>query len=179
MSIIDTDLSFLKSLRVEITGSWQESSRRAWRGCAISSEPVVALVISKVDKKIEWCKSERGNPDGQPVKLIMGHYDSENLDVQINYSIGGGHVCSRCITSTQRYKPELLIKRAMRAGVIEKVFQVEGSKTIELYALFLAASDVKVGRNGLWRIRDEYRDKLLSPFDEILAYGRNGELPDS
>ncbi len=176
MSAIDQKFSFLKPLKIKITGSWEKGLRRDWKGCAISSEPIVAVVMIKVGDVIEWCKSERGNANGQPIRLLLSPYDNDNLDVQVNYSVGGGHAISRCQTPTNAYLPENTNKLEISTGIIEKIFTVEGSKTIELYTLFISALDVKVGRNGLWSVRKEYQDKLPEPFNKILTHGRNGKI---
>ena len=175
MSIDGTNLEFVKPLKVRVDGSWQESRMRDWKGIAISTEPLVALVLLRFENKVEWCKSERGNPDGQPVRLLLSPYDSEKLDVQINFSVGGGHVRSRSIVSSDTYKPKLLELNNISTGVFYKMFDVKGSRNIELYSLFLAASDVKVGRNGLWHIRKEHQENVEEPLARILSFGRNGE----
>ena len=179
MSIINTDLSFFKKLNINISGSWKDVARNDWEGTAISTEPLVALSILKIENKYEWCKSERGSLDGQPIRLLLSPYDSHSPDVKINFSVGRGHVISGCIMPEKRYQPPLLLKNVITTGHIEKTFFIEGSKNVELYSLFLAASDVKVGRNGLWHIRDEYKNKLLEPFDTILTFGRNGEFENT
>jgi hypothetical protein len=176
MTLFDTKLNFTKKISVRITGSWQEGTRRQWQGLAVSSEPVVVLNLSRACNKIEWSKSERGNPEGQEVRLILSPYDKDKNDVQVRFIVGWGVAEYSCITLSDTYLPEILFNKEITTGEIVKMFLVEGNKTIEFYALFLAASDVEVGRNGLWHVRKKYQKLLPRPFDKILTYGRSGKI---
>lgn len=120
--------------------------------------------------------SRRANPAGQPVRLLLGHYDSVGRDIQVNFSVGGGHVLSRTLVESPAYQPPI---RLPITGVTRTLLQfatVEGSHQVELFVLFLAGSDVKVGRNGLWHLRPNLVDSVPEAFRELLVHGRTGEL---
>jgi len=72
-SLIGTD--------VEVTGRWLEGRTRDWHGFATSRQPIVAVTFLASAASLEWCKSERPKSSGQPVRLLLGHYDSQGLDV--------------------------------------------------------------------------------------------------
>ena len=63
---------------------------------------------------------------------------------------------------------------ALTAG-IEPFTAVNGSPEIQLFILFLAASDTKVGRNGLWHLRPNLVEYVPPTYRELLAHGRTGE----
>jgi hypothetical protein len=166
----------LRRIGVSVSGAWQPGETRDWRGQAQSQEAVVAVIFSRRGTGVLWCKSERANPAGQPVRLLLGPYDSLGRDVQVNFSIGGGHVLSRTLVESATYRPPIQPQTTGETGIVLPFASVEGSQHVHLLVLFLAGSDVKAGRNGLWHLRPHLVASVPDAFRAPLVHGRTGEL---
>ena len=166
----------LREVDVSISGEWEAGTTRDWRGEARATEPVVAVSFCRRGSKISWCKSERPHPTAQPVRLLLGPYDSSGRDLQVNFSVGRGHVLSRTSVSSHLYRPSISPVPSAPTGRILRFSTVEGSHPVELLTLFLAGSDVKVGRNGLWHLRRNLVDSVPEAYRALLSRGRAGEL---
>lgn len=166
----------LRQLPVLVSGGWQAGPTRDWRGEARAAEPLVAIVFCVRGANVSWCKSERPNPAGQPVRLLLGHHDSEGCDVQVNFSVGAGQVRSRTVVASPSYRPLIPTPIAGATAALLPFSAVEGSHQVQLSVLFLAGSEVKVGRNGVWHLRPALVESVPEGFRELLAHGRAGEL---
>ena len=167
----------LRQIDVSVAGDWQADTRRDWRGKALAPEPVVAISFVVKGAQVSWCKSERPNLVGQPVRLLLGHYDSAMRDVQVSFSVGKGQVVSRTVVDSPTYRPNIQATMSVATARFLPFTTVEGSHPVELFALFLAGADVKVGRNGLWHLRRELVVSVPPDFRKLLTYGRTGEWP--
>lgn len=165
----------LRQIDVSVSGEWQAGATRDWRGQARAPEPVVAISFAVKGAQVSWCKSERANPVGQPVRLLLGHYDSAMRDVQVNFSVGKGGVVSRTVVDSPTYRPKFQATMTVATASFIQFTTVEGSQPVQLFALFLAGSDVKVGRNGLWHLRPKLVESVPVDFRNLLTYGRTGE----
>jgi hypothetical protein len=166
----------LCQIDVSVTGAWRSGKMRDWRGDARSTDPVVGVVFCRQGTRVTWCKSERANPEGQPVRLFLGNYDSAGRDIQVNFSVGDGNVRLRTLVESPEYQPSIRLPITGVTGILLPFATVEGSHPIDLFVLFLAGSDVKVGRNGLWHLRPNLVDSVPEAFRRLLVYGRTGEL---
>jgi hypothetical protein len=182
MSILDLRLPFLKSLKVEVQGLWEPSQSgrgQIFRGSAVASEPLVALIVAKPGSFIQWCKSGRGNADGLPIIFGMDQSDFDNIPVHVYLHIGGAGIGYNACIETSTYKSDLLNDKHISTGCFTTLFALEGKTGDQLFAcMFLAADDVKNGRNHLWHIRPKFRDRIPEPLNRILGYGRAGEIRD-
>lgn len=165
----------LRKINVSVCGEWLAGGTRDWRGEARAAEPIVAISFVVKGAHVEWCKSERANPESQPVRLLLGTYDSAKRDVQVNFSVGRGGVVSRTVVDSPTYRPKIQTTMTVSTTNVIQFPTVEGSRPVQLFALFLAGSDVKVGRNGLWRLRPKLVESVPVDFRKLLTYGRTGE----
>ena len=145
----------LRTLDVSVAGEWRPDRYRDWHGEARASEPIVAVSFAEAAGVVLWCKSQRPQADAQPVRLLLGSYDAGDRDVQVNFSIGDGHVIFRTEVESPSYFPPIPAVLMARTGELVRIVPVDGSRKVDLYALFLAGSDIKVGRNGLWHLRKD------------------------
>lgn len=97
-------------------------------------------------------------------------------DVQVSFSLASGDRRCRSIVASPDYVPAIVAPRTFKTGVIHSFATVEGDPTIHLFALFLARSDTRSLRNGLWRVRDHLAGSLPAAFCGMLTYGRTGAL---
>ena len=176
MNLEEFSSDALLQVDVSVSGEWRAGKTRDWRGEARSHEPVVAVTVCRRGGHVSWCKSERANPSGQPVRLLLGHHDSSGRDVQVNFSVGEGQVVSRTLVESPAYRPVIRPQIAGATGALMLFVTVEGSHQVDLLVLFLAGSDVKVGRNGLWHLKPQLLKSVPEAFRELLARGRTGKL---
>jgi hypothetical protein len=90
------EASSLTVMTVTIKGAWVKTRPSDWRGIASADSSLVAVSFLRDPQGIMWCKSERGDPAGQEVRLLLGWYDKIGLDVQVNFGVGGVGGPERC-----------------------------------------------------------------------------------
>ena len=166
----------LQRLDVTVTGSWLPGAVRDWRGEASAREPIVAIAFVVRAGRAWWCKSERGAPGGQKIRLLLGHYDAAGRDIQVAFEIGEGQARSRTAVPSREYLPNIDTCRSFSTAVIAPFCMISGDPPVQLRALFLAAADVEVGRNGIWHLRSRLVPNVPESFQELLTRGRAGEL---
>jgi hypothetical protein len=164
----------LRQITVTVEGAWDTGAPRLdWHGRAWATEPIVALTLNGFGR---WAKSDRPLADGSvAVRLLLMPYDKERGDIQVNFSVGGGHALSRT-TVPPDYRPTVKKSAVFRAGQLGSFAMVEGSRTVSLIVLFVCRSDVRIGRNGLWNLRPIHRESVSEPWRSVLSYGRSGNL---
>lgn len=165
----------LRKIDVSVTGDWLAGGTRDWRGEARAAEPIVAISFAAQGRSVSWSKSERANPERQAVKLSLLPYDSDFRDVQVHFSVGRGYFVSRTVLHSPDYWPRVQAAMTVTTCSFVPFAYVDGSHPVRLFALFLAGSDVKVGRNGLWRLRPKLVESVPANFRKLLTYGRKGE----
>lgn len=180
MSILDSRLPFLKPLSVEIQGAWEtERSGRGetFRGHATASEPIVALLFAKTGKTFQWCKSGRGNTEGLQILFGMGLSGFAHVPVHVGFHLGGSAIqYSTAGIETTTFKTDLIKNKDISTGCFTKLFAPADKHVFG--CMFLAAEDVKNGRNHLWHIRPTFQDQIPQQLNKILSYGRAGEIQD-
>lgn len=165
----------LRRVDVSVSGEWRAGATRDWLGQARGPEPIVAISFAVKGGRVSWCKSGRATPEGQPVRLLLGHYDSAMRDVQVNFSVGDGGVVSRTVVDSPTYRPSIFPPMTITTARFTPFTTVEGASPVQLFALFLVGSDVKVGRNRLWHLRPKLAESVPTDFRKLLTYGRTGE----
>jgi len=171
----EPNLEGLRRLLVVVAGAWKPGSTRDWHGVATAGAPLVGVAFVTSRGRSAWCKSGPAKPDGQPVHLLLGHHDQAGVDVQVNWSVGGGQAISRCVVESRAYQPTIMPSAPIVAGQAVELATISGTPPVVLSALFLAAADVKVGRNRLWHLRPELAFMVQEPYRAILTRGRSGE----
>jgi len=168
----------LRQIPVAISGEWQSGEIRDWIGTARAKESIAAISFLSDGNTIDWCKSSRPEPAGQVIRLWLGRYDAIGLDIQTSFSVGveDGNVRSRTTVESIDYKPLIETPVESNTAALLHFSDIAGTTTVQLFALFLAGSDVKVGRNGLWHLRAELVPSVPSIYREILSYGRKGSF---
>ena len=169
-------LESLRRLEVMVEGDWCSGRVRRWQGVARAAESLVGVAWVTSGESSRWCKSKRASPDGQQVGLLLGHYDASGLDVQVSFSVGRGSARVRCTVPSEDYKPSVPGAVGVRTGEPSRLATIYSTPEIVLSLMFIAGSDVTVGRNGLWHIRRELAESVPEPLRSILSYGRAGQL---
>jgi hypothetical protein len=161
-------------LPVTISGRWLDPPNRDWQRLATAPEPIVALVFLKHGKTLEWCKSERARRDSQEVRLALFPYDETGLEIQVNFSTGGGRLWASVVESPT-YKPSIQEVRTVETGKVAKFVTVEGNPVVDLSLMFLASHNVQVGRRGIWHLKPEVVTSMPPRLVTMLTRGRTGK----
>src|SRR2546425_5379092 len=169
----DLRLDCLGGLDVHVSGDWANRRFRDWQGVATGSEPIVAVAFVADPDGIKWCKSER-SAAGQPIRLLLGHHDTEGRDVQVNFSVGDTGRVTRTTVESSSYHPLINAPAVGRTGFMFGFAAVSGSRPGLRGAPFIARPLVQVGRNGLWHVRKEVAELLPESVGGVLTHGRTG-----
>ena len=167
-------ITSLARLPVVIEGSWDQSFPN-WKGSARASEPLVSIVFLTVSGETEWCKSERGRPEALELSIALFPFEDPCI-VQVNAIAGGGGRRFTTRLPSPGYRPVLPPQMQITTGLVYGLTSVEGEPLVSVSILLLAAHDVAVGRQGLWRVRKGLADGVDGPLQAILARGRTGQL---
>lgn len=170
-------LKSFQSVPVHLEGHWEENPwRHDWKGIATSPVPMVALSFLEFSNQWIWCKSEKRNGNLE-LRLALFPYDQQRLDVGVNFSVRNNGGCRmRSIMPSSSYRPELPDTRLLETAQLYEFATVEGNPAIKLFMLFLARTDVKGLRKGLWRVRSPLLSSVQEPLRTCLDYGRTGVL---
>jgi hypothetical protein len=140
---------------MNIRGTWTQKrdSEYIYNGDVIYSEPLFSInFIEYVGNKIEWTKSERGFSLSPKIYLNMYHYK--------NFIKENG-------------LPDIY-NGEMELG---KIFLLtKYGKKIERYEIYITKNVIKIGRNGIWKIRTEYINETNEKIISKIQYGRSGKI---
>jgi len=146
-----------------------------WR--AAPSESQRSLVVFVQDESgIWWCKSERARTDGSEVHLTLPWYDRVGRDVQVLFSVGRGGRASRVTLRSPNDLPVMPSVTQLATSFITQLVRVQGDRDVGCSVLFIVASEVKVGRTGLWRVRSPISERIPEPYRTVLTRSRTGRL---
>ena len=176
MTVTNKQVKKLCSLPVTISGDWLENPKYKWKGSAISSEPIVAVIFLRHGNIIEWSKSSLASSKSLEVTLWISRYDEINLKVQVGLSVGNGDRRFASFLESANYKPNIKAEITVNTGEILKFTEVEGNPKISFSVVFFARSDVKFGRNSIWRLRENTNILSIEDVRINLEKGRVGQI---
>lgn len=151
-------------------------SARQWRGMAVGEEPVVSVLFLVTETAVRWGKSAPAGAEGQEVRLAFHGYEPSDCFVQLVASVPGLVLTHAITLESASYRPDLPAFEGLRTGTIQRFARVAAVPAVDVLALFVAARDVKVGRNRLWHLRPALAEGMPEPIRKLLTYGRTGEL---
>lgn len=172
VGVIQDRIPGAKELAIALTG--QMMGQRRWNGSAVAEEPIVAMTILAAGRKRTWVKAAQ--PESKiSMSLQLSSYDDGHRDVQVAAEVGGDFVYSRSLLAAreQTFRVE---PGSCRTGGPTLLAVIEGAPRIEIYAFFIARSDVKFGRNRLWHLRPTLAEAVEEPLRSVLTRGRTGEM---
>jgi hypothetical protein len=165
----------LKRLPVAVSGSWLVEAEPRWKGQVSAADRLVALLFLGIGREVVWSKSERPGPEPGEIDLAFFGMQEEGGSTQLNVSFqGGGHRYATVLAEAPR-SIEIPAESSAWTGQSWCLARVNGPRPIGVHVLFIAASDVEVGRNGLWRVRKYLEGKVPGPWAAILTRGRTGD----
>jgi hypothetical protein len=92
-------------------------------------------------------------------------------------SFGSAHLARQCPLCRAVVAPDFLLPhipttQTLETGQISHLTTLVGEPDLQILILFLARTDVRSSRNGLWRIRKRLEPLIEEPFRSWLTFGR-------
>ena len=182
-------------LPVEITGAWSSSTRLVyrdknqlgtgmgpfvevidlrWQGRIDCAEQVAGIAFLVRDDEVHWAKSPPPVP-GPAVEVSLHARAGEHPEgATFATSLGGSGLPAVPIpTGANLAASCLLHPGSSQTGRAHIVATAEG---VAFVVVLFQRAVIKVGRNRLWRLRDELAAGLPQPVREILTRGRTGVI---
>jgi hypothetical protein len=141
---------------IEIEGKWtrKNEAEYIYNGKVIYSEPLFNIrFIEYVGKKIEWSKSERFSAKSPKIYINMYHF----LDI----------IKKNGLPYVYNGKVEL--------GKIFLLTEYGESNNLERrHEIYITRDIIKMGRNGIWKIKNDYINEYNENLIKNIQYGRSG-----
>src|SRR5881394_3588780 len=99
-----------------VSGAWSQRPPWDWKGSVAAAEPIVAMTFLRVGDHVEWVRSEKTVHAEMEIRLLLGRYDSEGLDVQVCFGVGENSVRWRTLLVDANALPSVPRAREVRAG---------------------------------------------------------------
>jgi hypothetical protein len=153
-----------------LSGAWASASRDLWIAKASCQQAVVCISFQVCGGVGYWAKSSRPAADMEAIRISLGVNPADPADV----TIGCGWIAEPVRLAEAGARPALPEKIAIETGVLWPLCRFDASPAIELHLLFLAPSDVRWGRNRLWRLNPSRATGVCESYRGVLAAGRSG-----
>jgi hypothetical protein len=179
---------------VAFPGQWASSTRRTyesaqsrpgvgpfvdvldtfWTGSLVGASPIAALVFLASPTGVRWVKSVPAT-FGQPVRLSLHAY----ADCSPSLAILGASVGDAVLPGVPvAYTGSPTESCAISASPIltGRVALLASADRADILVLLIQAGLTRIGRNRLWRLRDEYASVLPPRAREVLTRRRTGSI---
>jgi hypothetical protein len=164
---------------IVLDGDWVEALRpnRRWIGVVRASQPFVVLLAGTSAGRIVWAKSRPGAKNLEmPVRFHMHDLDHLGTRVQFLLHVGDGYVQDLEVEIDRPdVLPTYVMPMNLQFGVLQEIFQARGKPPTNMKLLLLQRSWVKMGRTGIWRVREMYLDQIPRELAAIVMEGRSGD----
>jgi hypothetical protein len=196
---LDTSLSeLIRPHRVECQGAWSTSRRRTyaspsqlgsgagpfvevidaqWTGALTAEVELGAIAFLATAREIFWAKA----PDVSttlPVQILLSAFaDSTPSSATFSASLGGTVLPG--VRVVMRGRPEDVCAPGPEVLTTGRVICLAETTDAAFLAAALPRDVLKIGRNRLWRVRDEVARQLPATLRELLTRRRAGTLMPS
>ena len=173
---------------IELSGKWIEASRRVyrthtdpyfevldrtWEGDLSSAAPIAGVAFVCAGPDLYWVKS-RPPAASLDVRINMGAFANDTRGAWTASLSLGGSVAPAVPATFPAAVPSLACAPgAHRPGVALSLLRTD---SVELLVLVLPGRLLSVGRNRLWRLREEQAAQLPEPVRLLLTTRRTGRL---
>lgn len=161
----------LSSLPCIVRGDWTSSERSLWIGRVECEQAIVCVDFLVSEGKAHWSKSTRLQHDSDLIRVALGVSPTDPGHV----TIAGSGIGLPARLARPRARPDMPVTAELRTGHLFRICGFDSAPTMEIFVLILATSDVRWGRNRLWRLRLPLAGLVGEPFGSILNGGRSGE----
>jgi hypothetical protein len=154
-----------------LSGSWASPERALWTARASCEHAVVCMSFMISNGTAHWSKSARLAADSDAVRISLGFDRTDSAHV----TIGCGSIGLPARLAQAGARPALEDTITIETGVLWPLCRFDSQPAVEILVLFLAAPNVKWGRNRLWRLRLAEAEAIGEPLRSALIGGRSGE----
>jgi len=167
------------SVEVEISGSWLPVSRlqQRWVGRARASVPILIFLLGRHEQGFSWAKGSETKSSLLELCAYVSCFPKDPLRGKLLCQCGWAFVEGRYgVLPSVGYHLPLLMSPVIKTGNITHFLKMPDKSDPDILLLFLAKSDVKVGRHHIWRLRENYLDMFPTLLRPALMGGRHGTL---
>jgi len=148
---------------------------RLWAGALEAAEQIVALAILKSGTYVSWARCSHRAVDPLELRILFSPTSQDGRLVSVAFGIGDAHTYGVAEVESSMTHPAPEIADHVTGELVD-IGVVHGVPEIEMKAIFMARSDVKSVRNGVWHARVAHLESLEDPWRTMLTYGRAGEF---
>jgi len=139
-------------------------------------EPFVILLLVRLQTELLWAKSLPSKNNSLELTLDMFPVSKTEPHFQFLFSSGAGAFIQEVTAPLpdREYKLSIQTPETFETGFVLPFTRVDFRSPLEFSFVCFAKGDVVVRRGYVWGLKPRYLADLESPWDEILARGRNG-----
>ena len=154
-------------------GPFVETVDWRWEGTVESATPVAGIAIRVIDHRASWAKSQPAVAQAPLVILATGWAESPG-SVSFSGGFHGASLPSAPVDlSAEPPASVVLGPSRTKTGLLHVVARAGRAA---LAVVLVPGSAVKVGRNRLWHLRDEFASRLPPDLQRLMTRGRSGQL---
>jgi hypothetical protein len=167
-------------IEIALDGRWTMRDRpnRRWQGILRTPSPVAVLLAATSPGRVVWAKSVSYSLEH--VVVLDVHELRSPSSAQFILRVGDGWIQNVIV---ELEHPDVLpacsAPMTIAHGSFQKVFLPQGSPTTALGLVLLPRSSVRVGRTGIWKIRDGFEEQVPPEFSLFASGGRIGDSRES
>jgi len=159
--------------QLNIIGKWLLDNSAHWQGSIDYDEALFSISFLQFGDCVNWTKSANKKTNEHLIRIGLYNHKNSN-EVQFSFNLNNSF--GRVSTIPNKPNDKLIIHDRCDIGKISLIAEMKGTPNLKLYGLFIPRSLVKVGRNGLWNLKNETLEKVPTDFKNILRFGRTGEF---
>lgn len=167
----------LTRLPAKLTGEWvRRWNRNLWNGTVSCREQFVILLLIHHQTELLWAKSLPSKNNTLEIKLDLLPISNTEPKFQLLFSSGtGAHIQGATAELPEReYTPSIKTPETFDTGYVLPFTRVDSVEPLDFSFVCITKGDVVVRRGYVWGLKPRFLGDLESPWDEVLARGRNG-----
>ena len=162
---------------VELRGEWvRRWNRNLWEGTVSCREQFVILLLVRLQTKLLWAKSSPSKNNTLEIQLDLLPISKTEPRFQLIFASGTGTFIQHATAELpeREYTSSVKTPETFETGSVLPFTRVDSGEPLDFSFACIAKADVVVRRRYVWGLKPRFLDDLESPWDEILARGRNG-----
>jgi hypothetical protein len=167
------ELFKISNPQLSIAGEWLSNTSHEWKGEIEYVEPLFSISFLESADSIKWIKSDNEKTNGHRIGIKLFRQINQN-EVQFSFNFNNSVDRMWTIPNLPNDKP--IIYNKCDIGKICLIAEMNGNPNLKLYALFIPRSITKIGKNGLWHLKEELLEDVPNSYKDILRFGRTGKL---
>lgn len=169
----------LTHVPVRRRGEWvRRWNRNLWEGNLSCGEEFVILLLVRLQTQLLWAKSLPSKTNPLELKLDILPISKTEPHFQLIFSSGSGAFIQGVTTSLpdREYTPPIQMPETFETGFVLPFTRVDFVEPLDFSVVCFAKVDVLVRRGYVWGLKPRFLADLESPWDKMLARGRNGAV---